>query len=358
MSPNISILIVDDSIEKIISIINVINKNENYTIKIDQAISIVEALSYLEKNKYHLLISDILMPYDKDSELLEEGGNILIKEIYRKSRYNVPLFIMGLTQYDEFLPNFKKIWNVYKFNKSAKEWEFSLVEMINHIDKVKSNLLQFITETIFVEGINDYKILNRTCQLYYSELIHLFKIEYVNFGGGTDWVERNIIIWSHALNKNEDGNYIKAIGLFDNDPKGLKSVDNLKSKIKEHSAESKCFSILKTSYKYSTILKSIKNKGLTFFTTMEDLISIEVWKYAQSKDWLTLRSQDSYDIESVVNEEYLNELSFNEDEKLITLYKIKDEYKNDFTNYSLQKSEYLLNVSYLLKECLTKLKLQ
>ncbi len=359
MNPNISILIVDDDMNKIQNIISTIKtKIKDEPLKIDQAISVSEAKEYLLKNKYHLLISDLQMPLHTDGELLPNGGEALIKEIYKKrNKLNVPLYIIGLTQHHEITTNFNNLWKVLFYNMASEDWKTYLRDLIFHIELIKENLNQFLIETIFVEGKNDFKLLQKTTELYFEEFVSNFKIDYVDYGGGTDWVERKIIIWCKSLNKKVDQTPLKAIGLLDNDLPGLRVISNLKQNISEESAERKTFSILKTCQKYSPILKSIKNKGIEFHTTMEDLIGIEIWKMAKNNNWLEHRKDENYVGIDGVCHELLISKGLTEDEILQTLYKVKDEFKDKFTNLALTNSVSLINISYLLKECINKLKI-
>src|SRR5690606_28259776 len=148
------------------------------------------------------------------------------------------------------------LWKVLFYSMSEENWKIYLRDLIFHIELIKNNLAQYILETIFVEGITDFKLLQKAGEFYFHNQLTKFKIDYVDCGGGTDWVERKILIWSKSLNKKDDQTPLKAIGLFDNDPPGLKSISKLKQNIKHDSAERKTFSIITTSPKYSPILKS------------------------------------------------------------------------------------------------------
>lgn len=359
MNPNISILIADDDMNKIQIIIDTIkDKIKDVPLKIDQVISISEAKESLKKEKYHLLISDLQMPLHESGDLLPNGGEILIKEIYKKSnKLNVPLYIIGLTQHKEFISNFNNLWKVLYFSMSEEQWKIYLRDLIFHIELIKSNLAQFVAETVYVEGINDFKILQKTTELYFPDFLTKFKIDYVEYGGGTMWVERKIVIWSKSLNKKDDKSPLKAIALFDNDPPGLMAIANLEKTIITHSAERKTFSIIATYHKFSPILKSIKSKGVHFYTTMEDLIGIETWKSAKENNWLELRCSKDFTNNEDFDEKTLLSYGLTDDEILQTLYKVKDDYKNNFTNLALNDKNNLINISYLLSECITKLKL-
>src|SRR5690606_15034721 len=98
-------------------------------------------------------------------------------------------------------------------------------------------------------------------------------------------------------------------------------------------------------------------KGIEFYTTMEDLIDIEVWKSAKENKWLEPRKKNSYIEIEDFDEKFLILKGLTEDEILQTLNRVKDEYKDNFTNLALKSKENLINISYLLKDCITKLKI-
>ncbi|QOW10283.1 response regulator [Kaistella flava (ex Peng et al. 2021)] len=360
MSPNISILIVDDDLIKIYSIIKTIKEVTSTSLHIDQACDITEAYANLKVTKYHLLISDLLMPLHKDGPLLPSGGIILVKELYkeRKGLY-VPLYILGLTQHEEYVTNFNKLWHVILYESENESWKSYLRDLIFHIERIKNYLNSYIIETIFVEGKSDKIIIKSTIDFYFKQLSPSVLIETLATGAGASWVERKILIWAKSLNKHIDGKYIKAIGLFDNDDAGEKSITNILNVINENSAERRTFSLIRTESKYSNILKTINEKGVLLKTTIEDLVSIAVWREAEKLGWLTSRPHFAFLHLSKdnIHSEYFKNLGFDDDEIFFILHSVKDECKEAFANLAITSQENLLYVSYMLKNCFFKLKL-
>lgn len=360
MSPNISILIVDDDLNKIYTIIATIKEVVSIPLTIDQAECISEAQLYLKEKKYHLMISDLLMPMHKGDKLLENGGEILVKEIYKERKcYNVPLYIAGLTQFKDYSGNFNKLWKVIIYSAEDEEWRMYLRDLFTHIYRVRDYLLSSTQETIFVEGVSDKTLLSKALKEYYPEYETKISIEAISYGGGAQWVARKIFIWAKSLNQNTDGTYIKAVGVLDNDLEGIKSYQKILESISDRSAERKTFSLIKSEHKFSPNLKNIKNKGIEFHTQIEDLIHVSVWQQAYKNGWLEKRPDSAFiNISpSNINEAHLRSLGLTEDESFLLLNSVKNEYKLAFANLAGEQRENLLCISYLLKGCLEKCKL-
>jgi hypothetical protein len=298
-----------------------------------------------------------------------KGGESLIKNLYKKkSKVNVPLYIIGLTQFPELTKTYNGIWKVWLYDPSLEEWKNHIRDLIHHVSLVKTRLVATKQETIFVEGPSDKKVIDRTLQLFYPALIENIYVDTINYGGGASWVERQLFIWAKSLNK-KDGttDYLKAVGIFDDDKAGKGAIANIRKNILPDTAESKTFSTIKNSYRYSPLLKGIKAKGIAFPTTLEDLAGINVLKKAMSMGMCEPRPTASlildYQIlpslkETTITEDSLKACGFTDDECLIVLNKISDENKVKFSSLACaaEKAE-LLPISYQLQEILEKLKL-
>ncbi|MBS7229735.1 response regulator [Flavobacterium psychroterrae] len=365
---HISILLVDDDFNKISSIIRTIKEVFDETLSINQASCVQEAIENLQNKEYHLLITDLQMPLKYDDQPNDNGGQVLIKQLYRnKSKVNVPMYIVGLTQFEELKNNFEGIWKIWHFEPSSEIWKNNLRDLIFHISLVKSRVKANKIETIFLEGPTDKNIIESCLKHFFENEIDKVYLETINYGGGASWVQRQLFIWAKSLTiKTKEEKYLKAVGIFDDDEAGKIAIDNLISQIEPNSAEKKTFSILKNSYKYSVLLKSIKSKGITFQTTIEDLISIDCWKAANANGWLISRDLKKTKIDSSIlklknleiSEKTLRESNFTEDEILLTINKVNDDYKKQFSNMvcTLDK-ENLLSIKYLLEDAFKKLKI-
>lgn len=366
---HISILIVDDDLNKISSIIKTIKEVFTETLSISQAVCVQEAIENLQTKEFHLLITDLQMPlrYD-DNKPDDNGGKSLIKALYRKkNNINVPMYIVGLTQFEELKNTFEGVWKIWHFDSSSEIWKINLRDLIHHISLVKSRVKANKMETIFVEGPTDKKIIERCICLFFEEYLDKVYIDTINYGGGASWVERQLFIWAKSLTiKSTSDCYLKSVGVFDDDDAGRVRIKKLKEQIDSNSAESKTFSIIKSSSKYSVFLKSIKSKGITFPTTIEDLISIESWKSAKENGWIEKRDLNKITIDNSILSlkhedltiESLKENNFTDDEILQITSKIKDDNKKQFCNMVCeQNKDIFMSINYLLKDILEKLKI-
>ena len=146
-----------------------------------------------------------------------------------------------------------------------------------------------------------------------------------------------------------------------------KGNDRLRNTIEPNSADSKTFSIIKNSYKYSPLLKSIKSKGITFQTTIEDLISIECWIIAEENGWLVKRNISNIVIDTTIldlkkdelNEHTLKENQFDSFEILLIINKINDAYKTQFCKLVCSyDNSALIPIKYLIEDVFEKLKIR
>lgn len=364
---HIRALIVDDDLNKISIIIKTIQDVINDTLSISQASSVQEAIENLQSKEFHLLITDLQMPLRYDSDVDDNGGKALIKNMYRKrSKANIPLYVVGLTQFEHLKEDFKGVWKVWHYDSSKEDWKVYLRDLIHHISLVKSRINSERKETIFVEGITDKKLIEVVIEHYFEGYADKVFIETINYGGGASWVERQIVIWAKTLAKHSsEERYLKAVGIFDDDKAGIESIEKVRKLIEDNSAESKTFSIIRNSYKYSTILKSIKRKGIVFQTTIEDLVDIQQWHKAKENGWLTNRDDKLIEVDTdvldydkvVLDEETLLFLGFTYDETLLITHKVDDNYKKNFGNLVCESPESLLAIKFQFEDVFEKLKI-
>lgn len=365
---HISILIVDDDLHKISSIITSLKEVIDETLSINQASCVQEAIDYLQRKEFHLLITDLKMPIKHDGLPDDSGGEALIKSLYkRKTRANVPMYIIGLTQFKELANDLKNVWKVWHYDGSEEEWKISLRDLIFHISLVKSRISVDKIETVFVEGITDKIIIESVMNLFYPDLMKKIYFDAVKSGGGASWVERKLFIWAKSLTvKSNEDKYLKAIGLFDDDKPGNESINRIRELIDVNSAEGKTFMIKKSCYKYSPIIKSIRSKGIIIPTVIEDLLSEEFWEYSKEQQWLSHRNTRDLvlDKEKItidhdqLNLEILKELGFTKVESLAIMYKVDSDYKKAFANHIIKSNKKkLLPIKYMIEDLLNSLKI-
>jgi nucleoside phosphorylase len=146
----IRILILDDSKEKIDAVrkflIEECNLKENL---IDHRSTIKEGRKILYDNNYDLLLLDLVMPRDEETEASAEESLKFLDEIYYNSLIKIPVHIIGFSQYDELikanLDNFEdKLWHLINFSFTSSKWKDKLKNKISHLISVKQNFHESI----------------------------------------------------------------------------------------------------------------------------------------------------------------------------------------------------------------------
>lgn len=329
----INILLVDDSNDKVASVIKTIREVSDKII-IDVAIDFISAMEYLTSNQVDLIILDINLPIRKGEEPAFSTGKKLLEEISRKSNILKPYYILGLTQYSEAVLSFSEIWPTINYTPETVEWKKPVSDLIRHIlscNLPKHNILD-IKPTIFLEGNTDRQILSECFRLFRPDLTEKILLKSTKSAGAA-WVCRQIIAWSYSLQKKE-GNYVKAIGLLDGDIAGQIALSEINRVINLDSAERKTFKIIQLSASYATHIIPIIQKGLNLPITLEEMFKADIWELASNEKWLEARTNaetllkdpskwNKYDLSL---KDYLNTIGLLNDEKLY-LSTVKDDCK-------------------------------
>jgi CheY-like chemotaxis protein len=365
---HIQILIVDDDFTKIEAIIKAIREAFSGELSITQAETVQEAIENIQKKEFHLLITDFQMPLRPGEQPDNNGGIALIKSLYKKkTKAILPLYIVGLTQFLDLQEIYNGVWKVWYYDAAEDKWRNNLRDLIHHISLIRGRVLEEKIETLFVEGTTDKNVLTKVLDLYYAPLKDHLTIETITFGAGASWVERQLFIWAKSLvRKNGTAAYLLAAGLFDNDEPGNSAINQIRKQIPLDSAESNTFVVVKTAFKHSILLKSIKAKGISFPTTLEDLSDPTLFAEAKKQGLLVKRNVHHYKVDSKflalsaedLTADRLKEAGFSEEEIILVLYKVDDQFKVEYNKLLLGSSKaQLLSISFLLKEILEKLKL-
>lgn len=358
----INILIVEDDIDKISKVISAI-RDKFIDFAIETAVDSFSAQKKLSEKKFELLILDLNLPYRKGDLPNIEGGKVLLTEINRSNRVKSPDYIIGLTQFSECSEGFSKIWNVVEYDPTKLSWQEPLIELMSHILKSKKNIASTVTktETIFVEGETDKKILIDAIKLFYPHVLSKIVIKSC---GGAAFVSRDVIIWGKSLYKDSAGLPIKAIALLDGDEAGRDAKTEIERVIPLNSAENKTFRILQLSCKIANHLIPLYSKGVKIPVTFEELFTADYWLYAESNDWLEkrqgiddlLEDPRAWDKFNVSLKDYISGLDLSE-ELLRYILKFKKDKKDLFCKYIIslntaQKYDAYKNIKFLIDEAL------
>ncbi len=146
----IKVLILDDSHEKISIIkkflLEECNINEQF---VDERNTIKDGRKILYENDYDLLLLDLVMPRDSQSDPTAEESIKFLDEIYYNSEIHIPVHIIGFSQYDELIlshtDSFQdKLWHLINFSYTNNSWKDKLKSKICHLISVKNQFKESI----------------------------------------------------------------------------------------------------------------------------------------------------------------------------------------------------------------------
>lgn len=144
----IQILIVEDNKHKQENIYKIIFDN-NQISKDDVHIAscIKDAKIALYKNNYDLMILDLVLPVEIDSDAKAEYGVKFLNEISYNPSINPPIHIVGLSGFSDKVTEFheqfsKKLWNLIDYDASSINWQEQLDAIIFHLVKTRQRFIQ------------------------------------------------------------------------------------------------------------------------------------------------------------------------------------------------------------------------
>ncbi len=141
----LKVLIVEDNTEKLAKVVKGISSLDCCPLEcIDEVRDAGNAKRKLKERKYDLLILDIALPAQIDSDPEPNGGISLLNEIVeRDDVYHLPDHIVGLTAFESSKAlaqaDFdKELWSLIHFDATSEEWEQQLKGKIEHISAVRA----------------------------------------------------------------------------------------------------------------------------------------------------------------------------------------------------------------------------
>ena len=143
----IQILIVDDNPTKQEKIKNTILDSHDIS-ESDITVSncIKEARKHLYSNECDLMILDLVLPIEKNSECDAKNSISFLNEISISPSIIPPIHIVGLSGYKEQVlehnDNFKKkLWNLIDYEENNTSWQDQLNSIIFHLVKTRQKFL-------------------------------------------------------------------------------------------------------------------------------------------------------------------------------------------------------------------------
>lgn len=283
------ILIVDDSSHKIDELSRFINSKSPQS-KIDTAESISNAIDVISGNPhiYNLIIIDQYLPLRNGEEASPFGGKQLLLEIKRKLHRKVPNYIVGFSQYEDSFTEFSHIWRVVKYEPSNKIWQLAISELVEHINNNNFNKEnEDVLPTVFVEGLTDKFYLEKAIEHFFPDKKEKLIVKSQK-KAGSNWVINQIVAWAHGMYTDENGEYIKCIGLLDRDDSGNNARKELNKKVFTENQKD-TFKCLALEASYNPFILQFYKKGVQIEIDIESLFNIDIWNQAEKLLYLEAR---------------------------------------------------------------------
>lgn len=141
----IKILILDDAPEKAELVKKFLCQECNIKPSdITLGYSIKDGRKILYSESFDLLLLDLVMPRDSESEPSAEESVKFLDEIYYNSQINIPVHIIGLTQFDDLIRDYidkfdDRLWHLVNFSFTNSLWKDKLKAKICHLISTKSD---------------------------------------------------------------------------------------------------------------------------------------------------------------------------------------------------------------------------
>ncbi len=170
-------MILDDSAEKVNITKTFLAEECNIELKcIDVAFNVKEGRKALYERDYDLLLLDLVLPRDQETEASADESIKFLDEIYYNSEIHIPVHIIGFSQHDELIELHEerfedKLWHLITFSYTNNSWKDRLKTKICHLVSVKRRF----KESIESKNKFDFAII---CALEKPELTEVLQLPY------------------------------------------------------------------------------------------------------------------------------------------------------------------------------------
>lgn len=261
----IKVLIIEDNLEKLKRVIAFLESECNIPEnEIDCANYIVSGRDFLYSGHYDLLLLDLVLPWSETDKPSEESGTKFLDEIYYNPNINIPVHIIGLTEFNnvfnDSIKDFEdKLWGLINFNIQNTDW----------IDKLKSKIFYLQTfkkrYTDFIENERKFDIAIITAlNKEFEQLKSITKCERLN-------IQDDPLIYYKTILNTKNNNNLKIIICCINQM-GMHAAATVSSKIMSMFSPSKLF--------ISGICAGIKSTGVNIG---DIIIANQSWDYESGK---------------------------------------------------------------------------
>lgn len=219
----INVLIVEDNAEKLRRVVDFLCKECSVAEdEISCAENVREGRDYLVSKHYDLLLLDLVLPMNDGDDASAESGMQFLDEIYYNPNINIPVHIIGLTEfdsafkdcYDEFED---KLWALLNFQLHGTDWSIKLKSKIHYLQSFRKSYKSFI------ENERKYDVAIITAlNVEFEQLKEVCKLEHIKS-------DDTLVFYAGTLNTMKSNN-IKIIACCINDM-GMQSASAVASKI-------------------------------------------------------------------------------------------------------------------------------
>lgn len=261
----INILIIEDNPEKHRAVLGFLEKECNVSESdIDCADNVNLGRDFLTKNSYDLLLLDLVLPINEGDSPSAESGTRFLDEIYYNPNINIPLHIIGLTEYDkafkESAKDFEdKLWGLVNFSLQTMDWKDKIKCKVFYLQKTKTDYRKFIE----VEKKFDVAIIT-ALNKEFEELKNICKWEEYP-------VPNDPLVYYKLTLNTKNSNNIKIIACCINDM-GMQATSAVTSKV---------ISTFSPKYIFMTgICAGLKSSGVNIGGI---IVAKQVWDYESGK---------------------------------------------------------------------------
>ena len=191
----IKVLIIEDNIEKLKRINSFLEQECSVNEKdIHYAENVSRGRELLIEGQYDLLLLDLVLPFNEGDDPSAESGAKFLDEIYYNPNINIPIHIIGLTEFDtvfrQYLQDFEdKLWGLINFKLQNNDWSDKLKSKVFYLQNFKKKYKDFIEQerkfdiAIITANNTEFEALKRVCNwdihqiqddclMYYSCLLN------------------------------------------------------------------------------------------------------------------------------------------------------------------------------------------
>ena len=142
----INIIVIEDTPSKLASINALVNEAMGtYLFNIENFDNIMDAKRSIYKDKYDLMILDLVLPHSKGGNADDDTGVKFLDEINSNPSIKAPIYIIGLTERKDLKPKYEErfndgFWHLIEYDATSEKWQGKLKNFIWYLLKSKEEL--------------------------------------------------------------------------------------------------------------------------------------------------------------------------------------------------------------------------